>query len=101
MATPDTATKLIKALDLEELNEKEQKEVMLKLGELLFRDSLIRFLSALPEEKRDEFAGLIKKNASPENIASYITENVPDADQMVSDAVQDLTDDILAVTGKS
>jgi hypothetical protein len=92
---------LVEALGLEELELEEQEEVLLKFGELLFRDSLIRFISALPEEKREAFAALIEKNASPDEIGEYVSQNVPEADRLVGEALNDLTDDILAVTEKA
>lgn len=96
---PSQLEAIMKALDVDALPPDEQEEVLLKVGELVLRDSLVRCLASLTEKERDEFGELTKSDASPDDVATFLVEHVPDADRYVGQAVDELTNDILAVTG--
>lgn len=96
-----TATRLdeIKeALEFDEMTPKEQESIMLDLSELIFKGTMIRVMEQMDENTKDAFHDLIDRNASQDELAAFITENVPGADDAALETVADLTNDILAVT---
>jgi hypothetical protein len=89
---------LVAALNLDAVSVDEQTEVMGTMGELIFKDVLIRCIESLSEENKVEFGKLFEHNASEEEIIAWITKHIPKADTYVTEAVETLTDDIIAVT---
>ncbi len=98
MMTPDKTKEVFDSLDLAALPENEQEEVLLTMGELIFKDSLMRCIEAMTPEDRSEFAKLADSDASADEIAEFVVARVPDADALVAAAMNELSDDILAVT---
>jgi hypothetical protein len=96
----DTARfqKLVNALDLEALPLEEQNELLLDLNSVIFKKSLVRMIENMDEATREEFAALMENGASEEEIETFLTTKVPGAEEAVQEAVETLTDDILAVS---
>jgi hypothetical protein len=100
MTTNDTAlTSLLDSLDLNELPPEEQEALLLELNSIVFRGSMVRLIERMDEGTRDEFANLVDSGADEEAIEAFLRSRVPDADRAVAETVQELSDDILAVTG--
>lgn len=98
MNTKTVSEQALQSLGLDSLTAEEREEVLGTMGELIFKDSLVRCLEAMPPEDRDAFAKLASSGASPDDIASFVAERVPAVDKIVADVVNDLSDDILSVT---
>jgi hypothetical protein len=98
MMTPEKTQQLFDALELDALPADDQEEVLLTMGELIFKDTLIRCLEAMSSSDRAELARLADSGAPPDDVAGFIVARVPDADQRAAAAVDALADDILAVT---
>ena len=86
------------ALDLEAFPLEEQNELLLDLNSVIFKKSLVRMIENMSEATRDEFAALMENEASEEEIEAFLTTKVPGADEAIAEAVETLTDDILAVS---
>jgi hypothetical protein len=99
MAAPTTS--LLNALGIEDLLPEEQEELLLDLNSLIWEGSLIRLIEKMDDSTKEAFEKLLAADASEDEIQAFLTEHVPDADQAVTDTVQELTDDILAVTSAS
>jgi hypothetical protein len=96
------ATKsLVDALGLKELLPEEQEEILIDLGTLIFKGSLIRMIELMDDETKQTFDMLMEKDTDEEEILAFLTEKVPGADQAVAETVKELTDDILSATGES
>jgi hypothetical protein len=90
---------IIRALDLEALTSEEQEALLLELHELIYRGSMLRLVERMDEGTKERFAKLLEGSVSEEEIEAFIAQNVPDADAIVTETVQELTDDIVTVTG--
>ena len=60
---------------------------------------MVRLIEKMDEQTRDEFAKMLDGDASEDEIESFIQTHVPEADKLVEETVEELTSDILAVTG--
>lgn len=89
---------LLQALGISELQPDEQEELLLDLGDLVFRGSMLRLIERMDEQTSDDFSKLLDGNPSEEAMTSFLTERVPDADKAVEEAIAELRNDILAVT---
>ncbi len=99
MSKPDTQTaNIIEALNLAELPEAEQEEMLLDLQDLVFKGTMVRLIEMMDEKTREEFSALLDKDAAEEEIEAFIEKHVPNADAVAQDTMDELTDDILAVT---
>lgn len=90
--------KIVSALDLNSLPLKQQEEVMSKLGELIFRGTLVRLYERMDEATRVEFSALLEREATPEEVDTFLKEKVPDSEAAAKEAVDELASDILSVT---
>lgn len=95
---PSRFPELIDALGLDALEIAEQEDILLSLGDLIFKDTLVRLIERMDDEARDTFAALIDHGATEEEVSAFLEQNVPTADAVVKEAVDELADDILAVT---
>jgi hypothetical protein len=98
MIDPKTSQRVFDALDLEALPAEEQEEVLLTMGQLVFKDTLVRCLEAMSSTDRAAFAELAADDASADDIAAFLVARVPDADRLAGEALADLAGDILSVT---
>ncbi|MFZ1988020.1 MAG: hypothetical protein WAV21_03265 [Minisyncoccia bacterium] len=92
-----TQKNLLQALNLEDFPLKEQEEMLLSVGDLVFKNSLVKLLEQMDDAMKDAFAALLEKNPSEEEVVAFL-QKVPGADKAVAETVQELTDDILAAT---
>ncbi|MBP7741295.1 MAG: hypothetical protein KA104_01215 [Candidatus Pacebacteria bacterium] len=90
--------KLVAALDISALPMKEQEELLLDLNSLIFKSSLVRMIENMDEATREEFSVLLEKNVDEEELQSFLLNRVPGAETAVQEAVETLSDDILAVS---
>lgn len=88
-------------LGIEELQPEEQEALLIDLGDLIFKGSMLRILEIMEESAKERFNLLMASDPSDEDLQDFLREHVPGADQAVMETVQELTDDILAVTGAS
>lgn len=92
-------SQVMDALDLSVLPPEEQEALLLDLNSLIFRGSMVRLIERMDEASRDEFAKLMESDADEATVEAFLRERVPDADLAVMETVQEIRDDILAVTG--
>jgi L-asparaginase/Glu-tRNA(Gln) amidotransferase subunit D len=95
---PKNFTNILDALDLAELPETEQEEILLDLNDLIYKGTMVRLIEKMDEATRDEFAKLLDGNATEDQIEAFIEANVPEADALLQETVEEMTNDILAVT---
>jgi hypothetical protein len=100
MSQPREA-QLLEALNIENLDPAEQEALLSELSELVFKGSLVRMFETMDEPTKEAFETLLATDPSDEDLQDFLAKNVPQADQAVEDTIQELTSDILAVTGES
>lgn len=98
IATKNVPTDLIDALGIRDLEPAEQEELLLDLGDLVFRGSMLRIIELMDEATQKDFESLLEHDASEDQIAAFLKERVPGADQSVQETLDELRSDILAVT---
>ncbi|MEA2701303.1 MAG: hypothetical protein QOE22_12 [Candidatus Parcubacteria bacterium] len=101
MASTDLkdAKDLLEALDIDELPPEEQEALLLDLGDLVFRGSMLRLIERMDLKTKDDFDALLDTNPSEEDVMDFLTARIPDADSAVEETLADIRNDILAVTG--
>ena len=92
-------SRVLNALQIGELPPQEQEALLLDLNSLIFRGSMVRLLERMDEHTRDEFVRLVDTAADEETIETFLRAHVQDADSAVAETVNEISDDILAVTG--
>lgn len=92
-------SQVMEALQLSELPPEEQEALLLELNSLIFRGSMVRLIERMDEQTREDFARLVDGGVDEGALEAFLQERVPDADFAVAETVQELSDDILAVTG--
>lgn len=92
-------TKLLEALHVAELSAAEQETLLLDLNELILESTLTKMLDGMDEPTKAKFIALMEGEPEESSVEAFIAQNVPNADALVAEAVQEITDDILAVTG--
>lgn len=98
MNTQPDMISILDALDIKDFSPEEQEELLLDLGDLVFRGSMLRLIERMDDETRREFNSLLERDPSEEETMRFLTERVPDADAAVEETLADLRSDILAVT---
>ena len=93
-----TSKDIISKLRIDELLPEEQEELLNDLDELIFKATLVRLIENMDEETQDAFNLLLEKDTGEEEIDSFLKEKVPNADQLMQEAMTEITSDILAVT---
>jgi hypothetical protein len=89
---------IAQALALHELPPEERERVLLDIGDLAFRSTLVRLLERLDEAGQDEFGKLMDADASEEELEAFLKDRVDNPEAVVEEALAELTDDILAMT---
>lgn len=92
-------SQLLEALHVAELTPKEQEALLLDLNELILESTLTKMFDGMKEPVKAKFLELMEHEPSGSAVEEFISQNVPNADALVTEAVQEITDDILAVTG--
>jgi hypothetical protein len=98
MSTITPLAQIEKALGLDELEQDERDQIIADIGDLVFRSSMVRFIERMDEPTKDKFDALMARNPGEEAVVAFLEANDPDADGVIQSAVQDITNDILAVT---
>jgi hypothetical protein len=79
---------IFKDLGLDALPEKEQKETLLKIGEIIFQRVLVRVYEELSDKDASEFERLITNRPDDENaILNFLYEKIENLDRIVSNEI--------------
>lgn len=81
---------IIKKLGLADMAPEDQGEMLIKLGELIFKNSLVSMVERMDAPTRDAFAKLMEGNPSELDVQLFLEENVPDAKEAVAQALIEL-----------
>lgn len=93
MTTPN----ILEALNLSSYPKKEQEELLLTLGDIIFRGTLLRIIEKMSEKTRTEFAALLAKNAAPEEVEAFLKARVPGAEKATKETLTELASDLSVV----
>ncbi|OGG72349.1 hypothetical protein A3E65_02350 [Candidatus Kaiserbacteria bacterium RIFCSPHIGHO2_12_FULL_56_13] len=91
-----TTSNLIAVLNLHQYPAKEQEELLIALGNAAFRGTLARLIQKMNEKARVDFSALLARNASPEEVDTFLKERVQGAEEATADTLSDLASDLKA-----
>ena len=84
--------KIINALNIENLSEKEKEEIILRVGTLIYQNVLMRVMETMPEKDQDEFEKLLDNNAKPEEVFTFLKNNVKDFEKIINEEAEKFKD---------
>lgn len=87
-------SELLHNLGLPLLEPYEQEEMLLALSSIVFRGSLVRMVERMDEKTRDDFSALCAREASDEEMAAFIEERVPGAEEAIRETIEELEEDV-------
>lgn len=90
---------LLDLLGLDALLPEEQQQVLADVGSLIFEGTLVRLIEQMDEPTREQFDALMANDAPEDEVLDFLKRNVPGADAAVAQTIEELRNDILAVTG--
>ena len=96
---PGSTTPLLDALDFEALSPEEKETMLVELNELIFKGSVRRLMEQMDDRTRVAFAAFMETDPDEASFEAFVNEHVPDSDRVVAETIQEITGDILAVTG--
>ncbi len=89
MSTVAPAMNIMSALQLDMMTVPEQEKTLIALSDLVFRGTLLRVVEKMDDKTREEFSTLLEKDASPEEVQTFLMERVPEADQAAGEVLAD------------
>jgi hypothetical protein len=89
---------IINSLTLSELEPEDQEEVLLELNDIIFESAVVRVAELMDAKTQEAFEALLDQEADEVEIEEFLEKNVPNADTAVKEVVEEITNDILAVT---
>lgn len=92
---------IIEALDLSELPLEEREQILIDLQDVFLRSSMLSLIERMDESARVGFENLLNQQPTEESILIFLKERVPEAESCIRDTIQEISDDILGVTGFS
>lgn len=91
--------KIIDALELDQLPPAEQEEIMSDVGSIIFQSYMIKLMQVMDPATKEQFGKLVDGDASEEEISDFVSKNVPESGALIQSTIDEMVDDILAVTG--
>lgn len=100
MAKETTGMKLIKKLDLFNLEPEDQEAVLERCRTLIFQNAMAELVLAMDEDTKDRFDQLLEGNPSEDDMEAFLEAHVPEAPAILEHAVEEVVADMLAGLGK-
>ena len=88
-----TASKLLRRSYLLALAPDEQEEALAELGEQLFVRVIARSLAILSDHGRERLTALLEAGAEGGQVATFLSEHVPDIANVISEEAASLSED--------
>ncbi len=84
-------TDLVKELGLENLPEKDQREILLSFSKIVFQAIMLRLLDEMPDETKEELGKLLEeKPEDDEALYNFLKEKVPNFDRICAEEIAKL-----------
>ncbi len=91
--------KIIEILGINSLPADEQKEAMERLGALVYQEVMLRVLDDMNDEDRSSFEQLAEKNQDPETLFVFLSEKVPNVEEIVREEAESIRDESAEIMG--
>lgn len=91
---------IIKELHLEALPEERKIVLIDKMAEVIQKNITLRILESLDEKNKDEFEKLLDKKAGDDEIAKFLSEKVPNLEEIVQEEIVKFKKDLVERASK-
>ena len=91
---------IVLILGINALPVEKQKEAMERLGVIVYQEVMLRVLDILTEEDKDEFEKLIEKDPNPETLFGFLSEKLPDFEEIVREEAEKLREESAEIIGE-
>ena len=91
---------IVITLGINSLPVEQQKEAMERLGAIVYQEVMLRVIDILTEENKDEFEKLIEKDPNPETMFEFLSEKVPNLDEIVREEAEKLREESAEIIGE-
>ncbi len=79
---------LIKELGIDSLPKEQREETLIQMGEIIQQRIVLRIVSELPENKKEDFASVINSaSESGEEVDLFLKENLPNVESLILDEI--------------
>ena len=87
---------IIKEWNLASLPESKRKEVVERIGKIMYQAILVRSLDILSADEQTELDSLLDKDSTtPEDTLNFLKEKIPTFDKLVAEERKSLKEDLL------
>lgn len=86
---PAALTELIKNLGINKLSQNKQKDLIIKMTEILLKRIFLETMEKLGEHGREEYEKITQGDVSPEQMEAFFKNNIKDYDEMVQGIVEE------------
>ncbi len=91
---------LLSQLGLENLNEEEKAEILLKIGELVQKRAIARILDEMSEEEAKDFSSFLEdRKNGPGEIEEYLRNNVSNFEEIIEEEAKSVREDLISQLG--
>lgn len=84
---------ILDMLELHKLPESQQIKMLEGIGQVVYEAVFMRVMEALNEKQQAEFTAALDRAKTPDDVVSYLTEHVPNFDQLVQEEVEKFRED--------
>ena len=91
---------IVVTLGINTLPIEQQKEAMERLGAIVYQEVMLRVLDILKEEEKDEFEKLIEKDPNPELMFNFLSQKIPNLDEIVKEEAEKLRSESAEIIGE-
>lgn len=92
---------ILDALNIDSLEPEDQEEILSDLADIIAVGTMTRLIEHLDEQGCVELEQLLDRDASEDEIDTFIHDHVPHSEKIVQEILDELRDDILTETRKS
>ena len=85
---------IMQELGLENLPQEKQEELLVKMGEVIFKKIFLATVEKLDDEGKNRFEKMMEEGNSPEEIESFLSEKIDNYDEILDKIIQDLKKDM-------
>jgi hypothetical protein len=96
----DINKNIVVTLGINTLPVEQQKETMERLGTIVYQEVMLRALDILTEEDKDEFEKLIEKDPNPETMFGFLSEKIPNLEEIVIEEAKKLKEESTEILGQ-
>ncbi|MEY4731697.1 MAG: hypothetical protein RL681_643 [Candidatus Parcubacteria bacterium] len=84
---------ILDMLELHKLPESQQIKILEGIGQVVYEAVFMRVMDTLDEKQQAEFTSVLERAKTPDEVLSFLTDRVPNFDQLVQEEVEKFRED--------